>query len=113
MEALAALPTFVHLSPARSAAQAEAKAAAAAEGGRDPRAWEAAKEFEAQFVSTLLQSMFKGLEDQDNPFSGGAGETMFGSLLVDQYGQQMAKSGGVGLADSVYREMLKMQEVSQ
>jgi Rod binding domain-containing protein len=106
MEALAALPTFVHLSPARSAAQAEAKAAAAAEGGRDPRAWEAAKEFEAQFVSTLL-------EDQDNPFSGGAGETMFGSLLVDQYGQQMTKSGGVGLADSVYREMLKMQEVSQ
>ena len=109
MEALSALPTFMHLSQTRPAA----KAAATAEDGRDPRAWEAAKEFEAQFVSTLFQSMFKGLEDQENPFGGGPGETMFSSLLVDQYGQQMAKSGGIGLADSVYREMLKMQEVSQ
>lgn len=108
MEALAALPTYMHLSQARPAPEA-----AAAEDGRDPRAWEAAKEFEAQFVSTLFQSMFKGLEDPENPFSGGPGETMFSSLLVDQYGQQMAKSGGIGLADSVYREMLKMQEVSQ
>jgi len=109
MEALSALPTFMHLSQTRPAANA----AATAEDGRDPRAWEAAKEFEAQVVSTLFQSMFKGLEDQENPFGGGPGETMFSSLLVDQYGQQMAKSGGIGLADSVYREMLKMQEVSQ
>jgi Rod binding domain-containing protein len=109
MEALSALPTFMHLSQTRPAA----KAAATAEEGRDPRAWEAAKEFEAQFVSTLFQSMFKGLEDQESAFGGGPGEPMFSSLLVDQYGQQMTKSGGIGLADSVYREMLKMQEVSQ
>lgn len=112
MDALAAIPTYMHLSPAQAEARATAKAAAT-EGNRDPRAWEAAKQFETQFVSTLFQSMFKGLDDQDNPFSGGQGESMFRSLLVDQYGQQMAKSGGIGLADDVYREMLKMQEVSQ
>lgn len=106
MEALAALPTYMHM----SSAPAGAKAAAAAEAGRDPRAWTAAKDFESQFVSTLFQSMFEGVDDQDNPFSGGPGETMFRSLLVDQYSQQMTKSGGIGLADEVYREMLKMQE---
>ena len=106
MEALSALPTYMYLSQARPAA----KAAAAIEDGRDPRTWEAAKEFEAQFVSTLFQSMFKGLEDQESAFGGGPGETMFSSLLVDQYGQQMAKSGGIGLADRVMSEMLKMQE---
>lgn len=109
MEALSALPTYMHM----SSSPAAAKAAAAEASGRDPRAWEAAKEFESQFVSTLFQSMFKGLEDQDNPFGGGPGETMFRSLLVDQYSQQIGKSGGIGLADDVYREMLKMQEVSK
>ena len=109
METLAALPTYIHM----SSAPAAAKAAATAEAGRDPRAWEAAKEFESQFVSTLFQSMFQGLEDQENPFGGGPGETMFRSLLVDQYSKQITASGGIGLADDVYREMLKMQEVSQ
>lgn len=109
MEALTALPTYMHLSQARPAPGTMP----ASEDGRDPRAWEAAKEFESQFISTLFQSMFKGLEDEDSAFGGGPGETMFSSLLVDQYGQQMTKSGGIGLADSVYREILKMQEVSQ
>lgn len=77
---------------------------------RDAEAWAAAQDFEAQFISTLFQSMYEGV-GEDDPFSGGPGETMFRSMLVDQYGQQLAKSGGVGIADAVYREMLKMQEV--
>ena len=117
MEALSALPSFMHLpagqnsgkTAAQSAAQATAKAAAK-EGERDPRAWETARDFEAQFVSTLFQSMFEGVGD-DNPFSGGPGESMFRSTLVEQYGQQVAKSGGIGIADDIYREILKMQEV--
>ncbi|MFA7639485.1 MAG: rod-binding protein, partial [Parvibaculum sp.] len=33
------------------------------------------------------------------------------SVLVDQYGRQMAKTGGIGIADDIYREILKMQEL--
>ncbi|MBX3488418.1 MAG: rod-binding protein [Parvibaculum sp.] len=76
---------------------------------RDTRAWETARDFEAQFVSVLLQPMFEGT-GQDDAFGGGPGENMFRSLLVEQYGREMVKSGGIGLADVVYREMLKMQE---
>ncbi|MBA4210512.1 MAG: chemotaxis protein chel [Parvibaculum sp.] len=104
MEALAALTSYM---PA-----ATAKPSAAPHGTRDQRAWEAAKDFEAQFVSTLFQSMFDSME-QENPFGGGPGETMFRSLLVDQYGREVAKAGGVGIADDIYREILKLQEAAR
>lgn len=104
MEALAALASHM---PAKAAGSA-----AAAHGARDPRAWEAAKDFEAQFVSTLFQSMYDGMEQQ-GPFSGGPGETMFRSLLVDQYGREVSRAGGIGIADDIYREILKLQEASR
>jgi flagellar protein FlgJ len=101
MEALSALPTS-YLSLGKTASPAH--------GARDARTWAAAQDFEAQFISTMFQSMFEGVGD-DNPYSGGPGETMFRSVLVDQYGRQMAKSGGIGIADDIYREILKMQEL--
>lgn len=98
MEVLAA---YTSLSAVKSAPQAQ--------HARDPRAWETAKDFEAQFVGSLFQSMFDSMEE-DNPFGGGPGETMFRSLLVDQYGREVAKSGGIGIASDIYREILKLQE---
>lgn len=101
MEALSALSTsYISLGKAQLPAQ----------GTRDERAWAAAQDFEAQFISTIFQSMFEGVGD-DNPYSGGPGETMFRSVLVDQYGRQMAKTGGIGIADDIYREILKLQEL--
>lgn len=103
MEALAAFPALQYASAAKPAA---------AHGSRDARAWEAARDFEAQFVSTLFQSMFEGT-GEENPFGGGPGEKMFQSLLVDQYGRETARAGGIGIADQIYREILKLQEASQ
>lgn len=101
MEALSALSTsYISLGKAQSSAQVR----------HDARAWAAAQDFEAQFISTMFQSMFEGVGD-DNPYSGGPGETMFRSVLVDQYGRQMAKTGGIGIADDIYREILKLQEL--
>lgn len=79
---------------------------------KDAKAWAAAQDFEAQFISTMTQSMFAGLKT-DGPFGGGQGEDMFRSLLVDQYGTQIAKSGGVGIADTIYSEILKLQEAAK
>ena len=104
---LAPLTTF-YPSPAQLQQAARAEATP-----RDPRIWETAQDFEAQFLSSMLQPMFENIQEEDSPFSGGPGETMFRSLLVDQYGQNIAKSGGVGIADAVYREMIKMQEMPQ
>ena len=68
----------------------------------------AAKEFEAAFISQMLAPMFEGL-DAEAPFSGGSGEAAFKSFLMDAVGKQMAGAGGLGLADDIQREMLKLQ----
>jgi len=67
-----------------------------------------AKKFEASFLSIMLQQMFEGTQTSA-PFGGGPGEQMFQSFMADAMAKKMVQSGGVGLAASVQREMLKMQ----
>ena len=69
---------------------------------------ETAQKFETQFMSIMLQQMFEGT-DPPKPFGGGPGETMFRSLMTEAMAKQMSKAGGVGVADAVNREMLKLQ----
>tara|TARA_R110000868_G_scaffold151621_3_gene376149 strand:+ start:5061 stop:5369 length:309 start_codon:yes stop_codon:yes gene_type:complete len=76
------------------------------------RAWATAQDFEAQFMSSMVQTMFDGIKT-DETFGGGPGEDTFRSMLVSQYGQEMSKAGGFGIADQIYGEILKMQEQSQ
>lgn len=80
-----------------------------ANGTRNAKAWAVAQDFESQFISTMTQSMFEGIKS-DGPFDGGEGEGMFRSLLVDQYGKEMTRAGGIGIADKIYGEILKLQE---
>lgn len=72
------------------------------------RAKDVAQRFEAQFLSAMLQPMFAGIET-DGMFGGGHGEEMFRSVMTEAMGKEMAKAGGIGLADTVQREILKMQ----
>lgn len=76
------------------------------------KAWATAQDFEAQFLSTMAQTMFEGVKT-DKTFGGGPGEDTFRSMLVEQYGQEMAKSGGIGIADQIYGEIIKLQESSK
>jgi Rod binding domain-containing protein len=56
--------------------------------------------------------MFQGT-DTEAPFGGGHGEKMFKSFLTDALAQQMSKAGGVGIADVVAKEMLKLQGLTE
>ena len=69
----------------------------------------AAQGFEAVFLSQMFGQMFQGV-GKDGMFGGGAGEEMFRSLLVDEYGKLVAKRGGVGIADAVMRSLISQQE---
>ena len=69
-----------------------------------------AQDFEASFLSQMLKPMFENI-GAEKPFGGGTGEDMWRSLKVKEYGKAIAQKGGIGLADSVFREMLKLQEV--
>jgi Rod binding domain-containing protein len=59
----------------------------------------------------MLGQMFEGIST-DGPFGGGQGEQMFRSLMMDAYGKEIAKQGGIGIANSVTRELLKHQEAA-
>jgi peptidoglycan hydrolase FlgJ len=72
----------------------------------------AAKEFEAVFIGQMVSTMFEGVKS-DGPFGGGYGETVFRSLMIEQYSKTIAEQGGFGLADQVKREILRLQEMKQ
>jgi Rod binding domain-containing protein len=38
---------------------------------------------------------------------------VFRSLLFQEYGKQAAKTGGIGIADMVQKEILRMQEAQK
>jgi Rod binding domain-containing protein len=67
-----------------------------------------AEQFERMFITEVLQPMFAGLET-DGPFGGGQGEEVFRPMLLDQYADAVAKGGGIGIADSVMKEILRLQ----
>ena len=79
-------------------------------GNADPTRIEAiARDFEAVFLAQMLQPMFEGVEPGE-PFGGGFGEDVWRGFMAEELGKSMAEAGGIGLADSVAREMLRLQE---
>lgn len=71
---------------------------------------ESAEEFESFFLSQFLSQMFKGIKT-DGPFGGGHGEAMYREMQFQQYAKSIANNGGVGIADSIVRELMNTQEV--
>lgn len=69
------------------------------------------RDFEAMFLSSMLQPMFATLKTSKGLFGGGHAEEAFQSMLTDEYGKVMAKAGGVGIAAMVRSQILKTQEV--
>lgn len=94
-----------------SVMQSLANRASPLEGrGASGDARKAAESFEAFFISQMLSDMFAGV-DTDPLFGGGHGETIFRSLMIDEYGKSLAKTGGIGIADNVMREIIRLQEI--
>jgi hypothetical protein len=99
----------------RAKGAVEGAAAGSAPPAIDPKKLkkihETAQGFESSFLAIMLQQMFTAT-DVAAPFGGGQGEQMFKSFLTEAMAKQMTKAGGVGIADTVSREMLKLQGLS-
>ena len=72
---------------------------------------ETAQEFEAVFIGQMTEAMFAGLETEE-PFGGGHAEKMWRSQLSQEMGRSISASGGIGIAESVYRSMIAQQEAA-
>ena len=83
--------------PPSAAAVTGASPAATAPAG-DPAIREAAKGFEGIFMSMLVEQMMKGT-------SVAEGNPVYSGLMTQKLGDQLARSGGIGLADMLERQM--------
>jgi Rod binding domain-containing protein len=68
----------------------------------------AAEEFEAVFLAQMMAPMFEGI-DTDGLGGGGIGEETFRPMLIEQYAQALSQAGGVGIAGSIVRELMRLQ----
>ena len=75
----------------------------------DPKARAAAQDFEAIFVGQMTRMMME-TAPVEGDFGGGHGEEMFRGVLAEQLGTAIAKGRGIGIADQVLAEMVKLQQ---
>lgn len=100
---------------ARQAAEAKAKAELARFEGQDdidPRIKKAAQEFEAVFMAEMIKPIFEKLE-VNQMFGGGHAESMYRSMIVQEYGQSIAENGGIGLQDYLINQIQEYQKGAQ
>ena len=70
----------------------------------------AAEEFEGVFLAQVLRGLTQGLTGPG--LLGNGEDDPFAAMLQDEYGKLISRSGGVGVADAVLRELLKGQEAA-
>lgn len=99
-----ALDALLPERPAR--ALPDAGALSARGGGDNLR--KVAEEFEGMVLGELIAPLFANMPT-DGLGGGGPGEAMFRPMLVKRYAEAMAQAGGIGLADGVYAELVRLQ----
>ena len=104
----AALATDPTTDPVAAVPAAAATTPSPAETAKRAAIAKASKDFESSFLSVMLGQMFKDV-NTSAPFGGGPGEDAFKSFMTDAMAKQVVKSGGIGLAPTVQKEMLKLQ----
>lgn len=87
--------------------------APAATPPRDPKMWQAAQDFEAVMIGQMTKDMFSTRGNMDDRFGGGFAEETWQGVFAEEIGKDIARRGGVGLADSIYAEMIRMQGKKQ
>ena len=88
--------------------QAALNAALAKEDDKALRS--ACAEFESYFLYVMLKEMRKTINKSDSLFYSHT-EEIFQGLLDEEYGKSLAKAGGIGLADMMYKQM-KLQQTA-
>jgi flagellar protein FlgJ len=72
-----------------------------------------AEELEGVFLNTLMKEMFSSLHSDTQAMGGGFGEDTWRGMQAEQMADAVARAGGIGLADSIMGDLLRIQELSQ
>ncbi len=69
-----------------------------------------AQELEATFLSEMLA--YSGLSEMEGAFGGGQGEAQFTSFLRTEQATQIVQSGGLGLAELIFKSMTEAENAA-
>jgi len=95
-----------------AASGAQAAGGPAKADAPDPALLKAAKDFESIFVRQMLKSLEKTTAAGGNA-KPTAGQSTYGSMIVDTLSDSISKAGGLGLADVVARSMMAAHPASK
>ncbi len=73
--------------------------------GQDDELKEACTEFESYFLNMMFKSMRKTVVCNGGIFVKSNAEKIFQDMLDEQMTDKMAKQGGIGLADMMYKQL--------
>lgn len=73
----------------------------------DKKLKEACVEFESYFLNMMFKSMRKTVASNDGIFGKSNAEKIFQEMLDEQLTDKMAKTGGIGLANVMYKQLSK------
>ena len=71
-----------------------------------------AVELEGVFLNTLMKEMFSSIKTDDQSFGGGFAEETWRGMQAEQFTTALADKGGIGLADNLMSDLLRLQEAS-
>lgn len=67
---------------------------------------EACKNFESLFINMMFSQMRKTVQ-KTNLFGESFAESNYEDMLMEEYSKEMSKGNGIGLADVMYKQMVK------
>lgn len=71
-----------------------------------------AVELEGVFLNTLMKEMFSSIKTDESSFGGGFAEETWRGMQAEQFANVLAEKGGIGLADQMMGDLLRLQEVN-
>lgn len=82
--------------------------AEAASGSSDTKLKKQCREFESFLYNCMLKSM-RATVPEDGLFSGGKAESLYQSMLDQEYAQTMSEKMDSSLADALYKQLMQKQ----
>jgi len=71
-----------------------------------------AVELEGVFLNTLIKEMFSSIDTNEESFGGGFAEETWRGMQAEQVANSLAEQGGIGLADQLMSDLLRLQEAN-
>ena len=88
----------------KGSSSASVKGNAAEDAGRNGELKKACVDMEAQFIYYLFKEM-RNTVPEDGLIPKGSAEKMYTAMLDTEMAEELAKKGGIGLADTIYRQL--------